>query len=238
MLERSMNLSVVHKSDFRGGYYTTAEAARLLRMDNSTKVRNWAFGSNKFKPVIERQYSDSDTEIGFLDLIEIRFLNAFRNQGVSLQSLRKAAKNAREILNMRHPFASSMKFIAKRKEIFLVTAESEKDKQLLELTTGKGQFAFYDILEKHISDGVEFDPGTEIAKRWKPEPKKFPNVIVNPHKAYGHPTISPGGIPTRSIYDLFRSEENDLGAVADWFELEISAAEEAVSFEIDIARME
>lgn len=233
-----MNIQAVPKNDFRGGYYTVGEAARILRLDGTQKVRNWAFGNSRVLPVIERQYQESASELGFLDLLEIRFLNVFRKQGISLQSLRRAAENAREVLKMRHPFATSLKFIGKRREIFMLTAEQRGDHDLLELTAGSGQYAFYEVLEQHLSDGIEYDPGTEIAKRWRPEPKKYPNVALVPFRAHGHPTLEPSGVPTKSIYDLFRSEDNDLGSVADWFDLEVSSVREAVQFEIDISAMD
>ena len=39
--------------------------------------------------------------------MEVRFIEHFRRQQISLQSLRKAAENARKELNLDHPFATS-----------------------------------------------------------------------------------------------------------------------------------
>ncbi len=89
-----------------GGFYTVAEAARLLGLESPQRVTRWLSGP---EPVILRQYEklDMQHEVGFLDLLEIRFIEHFRRRGISLQSLRRRAQNAHVALGMDHPFATS-----------------------------------------------------------------------------------------------------------------------------------
>jgi uncharacterized protein (DUF433 family) len=228
-----VKLNEVVRSKQRGGYYTVPEAARLLRLDNTATIRNWVFGNVKREPIIDRQYDGSRDEVGFYDLLEVRFVSFFRRQGVSLQSLRRAAKTARAELHMHHPFATSLKFVAERKRIFMITGEQEKDRKLLELT--EGQFAFYDVLENTLAKGIMYDAGTELARLWRPEPEKYPHIVLNPHRANGLPTLEPKGVPTRTLHDLFRAEGNSYEAVADWFEVDVTGVKEAVAYEIEIS---
>jgi hypothetical protein len=228
-----VKLNEVVRSKQRGGYYTVPEAARLLRLDNTATIRNWVFGNAAREPIIDRQYDTSKDEVGFYDLLEVRFIGFFRRQGVSLRSLRRAAKMARAELHMHHPFATSLKFVAERKRIFMITGEQERDRKLLELTAG--QFAFYDVLENALAKGIAYDAGTDLARLWRPEPEKYPHVVLNPHRANGLPTLEPKGVPTRTLHDLFRAEGNNYEAVADWFEVDVTGVKEAVAYEIEIS---
>ena len=111
-----------------GGFYTVREAARLLQMPSARTVHGWLAGHTHSGagPIIKRQYEPIGDihEVGFFDSMEIRFVNHFRQQKISLQSLRRAAANARKELQQEHPFAmSNVNFMADRKEIFLHTAK-------------------------------------------------------------------------------------------------------------------
>lgn len=219
----------------RGGYYTIAEAARILRMGTKQPtIRNWLTGNgSEAGPVIARQYPNSTNELGFYDLIEIRFIDYFRRQDVSLQSIRKAAQAARRELEARHPFAmSNVCFVTDRRKIFKLTAEETGDKRLMEIVSG--QHAMYDVFENFLAKGIEFAPDG-LAGRWYPEPTKYPKILISPKKAHGHPIIDPAGVPTRTIFDLWRAENQDKAAVADWFEIGKSDVEQAVEYELDLA---
>jgi len=218
-----------------GGFYSVGEAARLLGIQNAGKVTSWLQGRRGAKagPVIIRQYSPYDNvqEVGFWDLIEVRFVEHFRRQGISLQSLRKAAQTAREEWKVQHPFAlSKAKYMTDRKHIFQVTAEAEKDDILLNLVTK--QFAMYVVIEEVLDRGLTFDPATGLAREWKPSIKEFPHVLLSPTVAYGQPSVS--GIPTNAIYSSWRAEEGQFEAVADWFGIEPKLAREAVEFELSL----
>lgn len=217
-----------------GGFYTIREAARLLNMPNGGIVAAWLKGRGKStRPVIRRTYEpiDGKQELSFLDLIEIRFIEYFRKQDYSLQSLRKAAETAREELKVEHPFALfGAKFVARRKDIFLAVAKDTGDNKLLNLVTK--QYAMYSVLEDLLSRGVTFDPTSGLATRWKPRDKEFPRVIVDPTIACGQPILEPARVPTDAIIALWKAEGGDYSAVADWFEIDESLAREAVEFEL------
>ena len=221
-----------------GGFYTVREAARLLRIDSSRRVRDWLTGHSHSDsgPIIRAQYRriGQTQELGFLDLMEVRFIEHFRRQQISLQSLRKAAENARKELNLDHPFATSdVKFMTDRKEIFLHTAKEEGDAFLLNLMTN--QIEIYEAVEQALAKDLTFDPRSGIALRWRPLPDDFPHVVVDTLIAYGQPVIEPSRVPTAALYEMWKAENKNLPAVAEWFEVSGDRAQEAIYFEATLA---
>ena len=227
----------IKQNQIDGGFYTLREAARLLRVEHVSRLRGWLTGypQSNAGPIIKRQYQPISNihEVGFLDLMEMRFVEHFRQQGISLQSLRKAAENARSELQQTHPFASSnLKFMTDRKEVFLHTAKEEKDRFLLNLMTN--QIEMYEALEQVLARGVTFHPITGIASTWCPMPGS-PNVIVNPLISYGQPVVAPRYVPTKAIFSLWKAENGNYRDVADWFEISREKAVEAIEFELSHA---
>lgn len=220
-----------------GGFYTVQEAARLLNIAQPARVTAWLQGHSRSAsgPVLQRQYRPIQTvqEVGFYDLLEVRFVDHFRREGVSLQSLRKAAQTARELWKLQHPFATSKaKYLTDRKSIFQATAEETKDTVLLNLVTR--QYAMYVVIEEFLDKGLAFDAVTGLAREWRPRVKEFPNVALNPRVAYGQPSVMPAGIPTATIHQTWKAEDGSYAAVADWYGIDESLAREAVEFELGL----
>ncbi len=232
-----MSVAHLQPDAVAGGFYTMREAARLLQMENARQVRDWLTGHTHSGagPIIKRQYEPIGDihEVGFLDLMEIRFVHHFRQQKISLQSLRRAAANARKQLQQEHPFATSnVKFMSDRKEIFLHTAKETSDHFLLNLMTN--QIEIYEALEQILAKGVTFDPKSAIANRLQPL-SDCPNVIIDPRIAFGRPVVAPRFVPTDTLFALWKAEDGNYKAVADWFHISREAAEEAVEFELRLA---
>lgn len=221
------------KDPAAGGFYTVREAARLLNIANIGVITAWVRGRADRAPIIKRQYQpiEGHQELGFWDLIEVRFVDHFRKQGYSLQTLRKAADAAREETKAQHPFALyGVKFVGERKNILLETARKAGDKTLLNLLTK--QLEMYQVLEETVARSLVFDPMSGLAQRWRPRDKEFPRVVVDPTIAYGHPVLESARVPTEAIFALWKAEDGSYSAVADWFEIDEALAKEAVEFEI------
>jgi uncharacterized protein (DUF433 family) len=220
-----------------GGSYTLQEAARLLGIDNASRIRGWIAGyQNRAVPIIRRQYTidNGAQEIGFWDLLEVRFIEHFRKQGVSLQSLRKAAGAARLELKRQHPFAiSNIKFMTDRKRIFMQSAEETGDRKLLDLTCG--QFAMYEVIERELAKGIDFDPATGLAERWHPRPWEFPHIVLDPRISFGQPCVEQFRMPTATLFHAWKTEDGDYDVVSDWYEVDRPFVEEAVNFEMALA---
>lgn len=221
------------KPDVSGGFYTVAEAARLLGMDNGQRIVRWLMPPAKCgEPIVIRDYPmvGREHELSFLDLMEIRFVDHFRGLKISLQSLRVAARTAREELQVSHPFATaSVKFQTDRKRVFLETAKETGDPRLLDLMTRN--FVMYAAMERALERSLEFDV-SGLARLWRPAPDVAPNVIVSPVYAFGRPVVSRRNIPTATLFDAWMAEGGDETAVSRWHEVATEDVLQAVDFEM------
>ena len=88
------------------GLYTIAEAARLTGISPG-RVRRWMRGYTFVRgneprtspPVIRGQYAlneQGSIALSFMDLMEVRFVDAFLKKGVRWPTLRKAHDRAKE----------------------------------------------------------------------------------------------------------------------------------------------
>jgi uncharacterized protein (DUF433 family) len=219
--------------DVNGGFYTVAEAARLLGIGSGQKITRWlqptASGRN---PVVIRDYPKigREHELSFLDLIEIKFVEHFRAAQISMQALRVAAQNARDRLGVSHPFATgSVKFQTDRKRVFLETAEEIGDRELLDLMTR--QIVMYEMIERTFVQDLEFD-ASGFARVWHPAIHIAPDVIVSPAFAFGRPVISRRRVPTRTLFESWKAQDGREAEVAAWFGVDAGDVDQAVKFEL------
>lgn len=219
-----------------GGFYTVSEAARLLRISNARLVYGWLAGHPGVKAdaVIQRDYKPiaGSQELSFWDLMEVRFINHFRNQGVPLQTLRRTAQKARKEFGRKHPFAlSALKFMTDRKRVLSQVVEETGDRRTLDILGD--QYEMYEVIEKTLAKNVAFYP-TGLAQSFVPlgECKR---IIVDPRFAYGKPVVQGRGVPTAAVYRQLRAERGDKTRVAEWYRISTDEVEEAVEFETKIA---
>jgi len=215
------------------GFYTHRRAAQLLGMENSHRLKGWLDGwANGATPIIHRDFEGSRT-VSFLDLIEARFVEHFRKQGVSLQTLRRAAERARCEWDVPHPFAlSNVVYLTDRRKIFGQVAEEGGDRVTWDLATN--QLEMWDAIERIFAHGVTFSPRSAIAELWHPLQRECPDVVINPRVAFGRPSIGEEGIPTAAVFRLWKVEGNR-GRVASWFHVPESYVEQSIDFEIRMA---
>lgn len=224
-----MSVAVATVSDpLLGGFYTVSEAARLLRIENKQRIYRWLRDGDE--AVLKRDYKPvkGTQEVSFWDLFEIRFVEAFRAKGLSLQFLRKVAAKARADFRTQHPFAlADTTYLTDRKRIFKQTAEETGENTHDVLS---GQYQMYEAIERSLAKSVAFNPRTLLAEEWPPF-AETPNVIVNPRYAYGQPVIGDAKVPTSALYRLWRAEQN-YDRVASWYGVTPANVEEAVEFEV------
>ncbi|WP_267395017.1 DUF433 domain-containing protein [Sphingomonas sp. GC_Shp_1] len=215
------------------GFYSPGDVARLLQVA-SPKLRGWlnGWGKNSAGPIIDRDFKDGRT-VSFLDLIEVRFIEAFRKQGVPMQTLRRAAARARDDWKTSHPFAlSKAKYLTDRRHVFAQVADEEKDRVTWDMASG--QHEMWDVIESTIAKGIVFDPGSDLATRWFPLPAEFPGISIDPAIAFGKPALSAERIPTAALHRMWRAEGGNIGRVADAYGIGHDAVRSAVEYEITI----
>lgn len=216
------------------GLYTIPEAARLANV-RAAALRRWAYGYESrtgatvqhHAPIWESEISTADVDgISFHDLLEARFVKAFRDLGISLQAIRIAAINAREMLESRYPFACR-KFRTDGKTIFAEAMNASGELDLLDLR--QRQYVFTKVVEQSLYAGIEFD-ANERALRWFPL-ERNKSVVLDPDFAFGKPTITGTSLRTDVLYDAWLAESKDKQRVARLYEVPIKSVEAAVRFE-------
>src|SRR2546430_17030314 len=81
------------------GLYTVPMASKILS-ESGSKIRSWIDGypNSEAEPIIQRQLPpiNGRTVLGFLDLIEARFIKHFDHLGLSPHFIRRLASKLRQ----------------------------------------------------------------------------------------------------------------------------------------------
>lgn len=160
--------------------------------------------------------------IGFKDLMEIRFVRAFLNAGVTWKTMRDAHVAAKAKLGADHPFCTHS-FATDGREILLHQAEASGDTCLINITNDQRQFER--IVAPFLKE-LDFEQGVA---RWWPLGKQR-SVVVDPIRNMGQPTVTLSGVPTRILAASVKSNLS-VESVASWFEVAAKEVRDAVEFE-------
>jgi DNA-binding transcriptional MerR regulator len=220
------------------GLYTFHEAARLTKIP-VRDLRRWLNGypyrakdgvEVDVAPIWETELADDSVDgLSFHDLLEVRFVHAFRKHGVSMQAIRIASQRARELFETDYPF-TSRQFRTDGRTIFTSAIEETGETELLDLV--KQQYAFRKVIEPSLYAGIEFDQD-QVATRWYPALRNKA-VVLDPTVAFGKPVVTDGAVRTSILYDAFTMEK-DKHFVARLYEVPVSAVNAAIAFEESLA---
>lgn len=215
------------------GIYTISEASHLTGIKRET-IRRWVAGytrknqtNQKFvTPVVSRDYAIFKDKIAlsFLDLIELQFIQAFRNHNLKWSVIRKAAESAEKILESPHPFATR-KLYTDTKTILLKIADESKEISLIDLV--HSQYEMDELVAPFLFECLDFTDDT--VSRWWPLGKDH-QIVIDPALNFGKPVIFPLNIPTETLYSAYRADQST-AIVADWYEIDESLVIKAIEFE-------
>lgn len=214
------------------GMYSFPDAARYIGA-SSRELRRWILGyehgreeDRKFsEPLWTSQLAEFGVEgIGFRDLIELRFVHAFRDSGVPLQVIRSTLEAARTDLDEEFPL-TSQKFRTDGRRIFLESVAASGDVQLLDIL--RKQHVIERVIGPSLRSGIEFD--AKGATRWFPS--KSRQVVLDPKRKCGEPILTESGVPTAAVVTALKAEGGDVKRVAKYFEISIQAVKRAAEFE-------
>ena len=215
--------------------YPAAEAGRLVGL-TASRVRRWlkgydySYGDAMWRqgPVLQRRPTQVTSYASFLELVDLLFVKRFLDHGVSLQKVRRALVEAREILGTDH-FARET-FFTDGSGIFLKVRE--KGNAILELISG-GQWTIESII-RQLATQIDFESPGGLASRWYPLGRER-SVVLDPSVSFGRPSVVGHGTTTANIYDLYLAEGETVGPVRAWWDLTIEEVEAAVEFERGLA---
>jgi len=176
--------------------------------------------------IIGREADSAETPIlKFADLMEIRFLDAFRQNGVSTKALRIAAQRAKELLGRHHPFSSQI-FKSDGRIILAEITKETGDKVFLDIVND--QYVFEKVIASYLYSGLDFNELKEPA-RWWPMGKDRA-VVIDPRRSFGAPIVAKAGIPTKILNSAVNAEKS-IEFVAKWYGVEVTEVMDAVQFE-------
>jgi uncharacterized protein (DUF433 family) len=215
------------------GVYSPAEAYRLTGVP-PRRIRRWTLGyyfdsrgrTIHSPPVIPTELPTvlGTPALDFADLLEIRFLNAFRESGVSWKAIRIASQRARELLGLKHPF-SSRRFSTDGQTILAQFVTETGDEVMLDLV--RRQYEFKHIISRYLFGQIDFDDDTP-ARWWPMEGSR--DVVVDPRRAFGAPIVSKEGVPTRILARAV-IVEGSVDRVAELYDVAPPSVEAAVKYE-------
>lgn len=221
-------------SDLLGiGLYTIPRASRLTGV-SSASITRWVFGYQYAyrdrairQPAIftpELASNDEYRIVTFRDLVEIKFVDAFRRHGVSWKVIRETAEKASRLVQSDHPF-SSQKFLTDGQSIFADIATSTRERALLNLLND--QLLFRSVMLPDLRSALEFDGSSVI--RWWPLGKRRP-VVIDPNRQFGQPVTEQEGVPTQVLATAFASL-GSIERVAKWYDVSKKSVKASVEFE-------
>jgi DNA-binding transcriptional MerR regulator len=179
------------------GAYGVAEGLRLLNFSHSNApvrqvsrntvarwLRGYDFGTDgkhHSEPLWHPDYLNEDNliEFSFRDLIELRFVKAFRDIGLPLPTIRECYQRAAAEVDDERPF-STHKVRTDGKTIFLEITEGIQEAKLMDLR--RRQNVFRTIVAPSLKD-FEFD--ASAVARWFPLGITRRSIIIDPTRAFG-----------------------------------------------------
>jgi uncharacterized protein (DUF433 family) len=250
-LSRSVDVTAQRDDILGRGVYGTADAVRLVnfrRPDadahkpvSARTIVRWLGGYDyevdgerrHANPLWRPDYAPRNgaeklTELSFRDLIELRFVKTFRDQGLSLRTIRECLGRAVEAVRDERPF-STRRFRTDGKTIFLEITDDVSEGELLDLK--QRQNAFRRIVAPSLRD-LEFD--ADVVARWFPLGVSRKSIVVDPARAFGRPIVAARGVPTEVLTEAIKIEGSP-ERVAALYEVSLPAVRDALEFQRQLA---
>ena len=215
------------------GFYAVPEAARLLKTP-ARNINRWLGGYSYerdgqkkcmpplWNPQLPRD-DDDHIELGFRDLIELRFVAAFIDAGLGLRTIRSCLEFARECVQDERPF-STRRFQTDGRTIFLDSLRHSGEEEVLDLK--KKQYVFKKVIERSFKD---LDIENDAVSRWRPFHGKK-SIVIDPNRAFGQPIVARYGVPTVALAEAVEAE-GSIKVVSKLYDVPVALIEDALKFE-------
>lgn len=210
---------------------TAREAARQLAIPPSTLL-HWLEGGQRlgtwYSPVLREEPTGS-LDITWGELVEARYLRAYRQKNVSMQRLRPFMRRLREEFGVPYPLAHFKPFVDTRRRFLLQMQEEAKlpSQLLLVYEHRTGQL----VLDPRISDFIErvdfSEEGEQEALRLYPVGRHSP-VVMQPTIASAAAAVH--GVRTENLVEL-ADRGVSVDEIADDFGLRVADIKAALAFE-------
>lgn len=166
---------------------------------------------------------DDHLEIGFRDLVELRFVKAFVEAGVGLNVVRRCLDYARELINDPRPLATQ-RFKTDGRTIFLESLDQSDSIELLDLK--RHQYVLPRVIDRTFRD---LDIEDDVVVRWRPFKGKN-TIVVDPERSFGQPIAARHGVPTAVLADAVEAE-GSVDLVSALYQVPAVTVRDSVRFE-------
>ncbi len=214
----------VEKEDLRyKPLYSLVEVSRYARVQPN-RLRTWTRHDDG--SLLVPAGRNTVAPLSFINLIEAHVLVALRRaHTVPMKKIRTAVEWLKGQYGLEHPLAE-LDLETDGRDVFL------RESGLLVSASGKGQIAFNEMLSRYLQR-IDRDPN-RIPIGFYPftydaAPK---TIVMNPTIAYGRPVIRDTRITTLMVFERYSGGEG-LNDIADDYDLDVRAVEEALRCEIE-----
>ncbi|MEM1062142.1 MAG: MerR family transcriptional regulator [Planctomycetota bacterium] len=212
------------------GLYAPADAARLLGVPVD-RMHRWSGDRKDSIPVIERRLKREGL-LTFAELMELHFVRRFRDRGVSLKAVRKAAKRAASLFGTKYPL-SSARFDTDGSSIFATLQRDAEEPGLVE-DLARCQLVFPQIIRPFFKN-LEYEKGRDEVARFWPAGRDG-RIVLDPARRFGRPLDAETGVAVETLVTAFhKAYGGDAEGVAFEFDVPVAAVEAAVAFDRSLA---
>ena len=220
------------------GAYPIGVAARLAHLAPRT-ARRWVDGyeydyrgeRRRSEPVAylsKAAVRDDGTILDFEQLLTLLLVKAFKDRGLGLPTIKRAAARAQEVYGTPNPFVTK-RFRSDGHHVFIDLDAAGKERELVNVISSQREFR--SIVEPSLFKDVVFVG--DDASEWWPMGKDH-SVVLIPNRQFGAPHIAGRGIRTDVVAQAVAAEgggKAGLSAVADYYQLTSEQVADAVAFE-------
>lgn len=219
------------------GLYSVPQAVVISRV-SSGRIRRWLLGYTyptvggygASPPVVTPSLPtlDGTLTLSFLDLQEIRLVDAFLEAGVTWKELRLAHTKAQERFGP-YPFSQG-RFVTDGRTIFEDLAPGSKHVDASLVGVVSSQTSFKRFVWPYLKDLAFFNGQ---ASQWWPM-GKGKMIVLDPQRVFGQPIVAREGVPTAILAKAYRAEQS-FARVARWYEVKERWVRNAVEYEASLA---
>ena len=211
--------------------FSEAEAARLLRVPQST-LHWWLDGGTRtYRPVIRLQPT-GQRSVTWAEFVEAGLLREYRRtHGVGLAELRQFMDRLREEYGVPFPLAHYRPFVGPGRQLLLELQEqTHLDADYCLVTVANGQLVLTPAVQSFV-ERVEW--ADDVAVGWRPHDDPASPVRMSPSVRFGRPAIR--GVSTEVLWEQVEAGSS-ADEVAESFDLRPADVRWAYGYESAVAR--
>lgn len=219
-----MNAPLTWSDIASAGAFTTDQVSKLTGA-SVPEVGSWLRGKT---PLICTDYEPMSGRImlSFEGLLEARVISYLLDGGMKRSKVRELVKTLRVRLGDRHPLAREQRVVTDGARAFDAT-----DDRLVNLLNDC--YASPELMKPALHGRVVYEQGRAL--HLIPMPLEFPQVQIDPRRAFGRPVLVEGkkAVPTETL--ARSAKEEGQAETGDWYGLSPEGVRQAVGFEERLA---